>query len=175
MQNKVKITVMMGFIGSLLMFPALGIFQQQEVALVESMPEGEGKGLVRSLCSSCHSLETVLIQRKSEEEWEETVEKMIAWGAQMFPAEMESISGYLAAHYVREAGTSASSAVPGQELFARKCSQCHGDGMWRESRQDRRGWEATLYRMVGQGALWTEEEISQMADYLAQTRGPQND
>jgi hypothetical protein len=26
--------------------------------------------------------------------------------------------------------------------------------------------------MVGRGALWTPEEISAMADYLAQLRGP---
>jgi len=39
-------------------------------------------------------------------------------------------------------------------------------------RQDKRAWESTLYRMVGRGALWTPEEISAMADYLAQLRGP---
>jgi len=34
-------------------------------------------------------------------------------------------------------------------------------------RQDRRGWESVLYRMVGRGALWTEDEIATMAGYLA--------
>jgi hypothetical protein len=43
--------------------------------------------------------------------------------------------------------------------------------MWTSLRQDRRAWESTLYRMVGRGALWTPEEISAMADYLAQIRG----
>jgi hypothetical protein len=38
--------------------------------------------------------------------------------------------------------------------------------MWRDQRQDRRAWEATLYRMVGRGALWSKDEIGQMADYL---------
>jgi uncharacterized protein YfkK (UPF0435 family) len=44
--------------------------------------------------------------------------------------------------------------------------------MWTALRQDRRAWEATLYRMVGRGALWTPEEINGMADYLTQIRGP---
>ena len=44
---------------------------------------------------------------------------------------------------------------------------------WRDLKQDRRAWEGTLYRMVGRGALWTEEEINTMADYLVQINGPQ--
>jgi hypothetical protein len=38
--------------------------------------------------------------------------------------------------------------------------------MWMDLRQDRRAWESTLYRMVGRGALWTEDEVKAMADYL---------
>lgn len=55
---------------------------------------------------------------------------------------------------------------PGKDVFLAKCFQCHAPTMWRDHRQDRRGWESTLYRMVGRGALWTEDEIKTMADYL---------
>ena len=58
---------------------------------------------------------------------------------------------------------------PGKDTLLGKCFQCHGPGMWLDHRQDRRGWEAVLYRMVGRGALWSEEEIKAMADYLAAT------
>ncbi len=44
--------------------------------------------------------------------------------------------------------------------------------MWRDQRQDARAWEANLYRMVGRGALWTTDEIKQMADYLGTDFGP---
>jgi len=56
--------------------------------------------------------------------------------------------------------------APGKETLLAKCFQCHSAGMWMDHRQDRRGWESVLYRMVGRGALWTEEEIKAMADYL---------
>ena len=65
-----------------------------------------------------------------------------------------------------------SAATPGREILQRKCAQCHAATMWTAVKQDRRAWESTLYRMVGRGALWTPEEISAMADYLAQIRGP---
>jgi len=45
--------------------------------------------------------------------------------------------------------------------------------MWQDHRQDRRGWESVLYRMVGRGALWTEDEIKTMAGYLASAYGRQ--
>jgi hypothetical protein len=68
--------------------------------------------------------------------------------------------------------SSASQPASGKEILTGKCFQCHQASMWTSLRQDRKAWEAVLYRMVGRGALWTEQEISAMADFLAQTRGP---
>src|SRR5437868_11452004 len=62
---------------------------------------------------------------------------------------------------------------PGKEVLVSKCFQCHTPNMWMDQRQDRRAWESTLYRMVGRGALWTEDEIRQMADYLGNVYGMQ--
>ena len=61
--------------------------------------------------------------------------------------------------------------APGRDVLTAKCFQCHGPNMFISHRQDRRGWESTLYRMVGRGALWTEDEIKAMADYLASVYG----
>jgi cytochrome c len=60
----------------------------------------------------------------------------------------------------------------GSAIFAKKCLQCHQATMWNSLKQDRKAWESVLYRMVGRGALWTQDEINAMADFLAQTRGP---
>ena len=60
---------------------------------------------------------------------------------------------------------------PGKDVLVSKCFQCHSPNMWMDQRQDRRAWESTLYRMVGRGALWTEEEIRTMADYLGAVYG----
>ena len=63
--------------------------------------------------------------------------------------------------------------APGKEVLVAKCFQCHAPTMWQDHRQDRRGWESVLYRMVGRGALWTEDEIRTMSDYLAAAYGRQ--
>jgi hypothetical protein len=62
--------------------------------------------------------------------------------------------------------------APDAAVFANLCFQCHNARMWSDHRQDRRGWEGVLYRMVGRGALWTEDEIRRMANYLAAGFGP---
>ena len=70
-------------------------------------------------------------------------------------------------------GPPAQAAAPsGKEVLTRRCFQCHPATMWSSVRGDRRQWLGVLYRMVGRGALWTEDEINAMADFLAQTRGP---
>jgi mono/diheme cytochrome c family protein len=61
---------------------------------------------------------------------------------------------------------------PGRGMVMSKCFQCHTDAMFRDQRQDRRGWEAAIYRMIGRGGLWTPEEINLMADYLGSDFGP---
>jgi len=61
---------------------------------------------------------------------------------------------------------------PGRAVVMAKCFNCHTDAMFRDARQDRRAWEAAIYRMVGRGGLWTAEEIKVMADYLGSDFGP---
>ena len=63
-------------------------------------------------------------------------------------------------------------ANPGRDAVMSKCFQCHTDAMFRDHRQVRRGWEATIYRMIGRGGLWTPDEIKLMADYLGTDFGP---
>jgi mono/diheme cytochrome c family protein len=60
----------------------------------------------------------------------------------------------------------------GLTILKAKCFQCHTDSMWRDHRANAREWEATLYRMVGRGGLWTTEEIKLMSDYLGTDFGP---
>jgi len=72
----------------------------------------------------------------------------------------------------QESAQPAAAQHPGRSVVMSKCFQCHTDAMFRDQRQDRRGWEAAIYRMVGRGGLWTAEEIKLMADYLGTDFGP---
>jgi len=69
--------------------------------------------------------------------------------------------------------TPAAGENAGRAMVMAKCFQCHTDAMFRDARQDRRAWEAAIYRMIGRGGLWTADEIKVMADYLGTDFGPE--
>jgi hypothetical protein len=57
-------------------------------------------------------------------------------------------------------------------LTLSKCFQCHSDTIFRDQRQDLRAWEATLYRMLARGAVWSGDDIKAMAGFMATNYGP---
>jgi mono/diheme cytochrome c family protein len=144
-----------------------------------SLPEGKGKELVTRSCVSCHDLSAAVSSRADAAGWKEIVTRMVGNGAQIAPADASLIVAYLAEHFgpaAKPAAPAAASSLPdgpGKDVLTSKCFQCHGQTMWNDLRQDRRAWLGVLYRMVGRRALWTEDEINAMADYLARVRGPQ--
>jgi mono/diheme cytochrome c family protein len=73
----------------------------------------------------------------------------------------------------QSADTQAAAAPSGAELVTKNCFQCHTDTMFRDQRQDSRAWKATIYRMVGRGGLWPQDDIDAMADYLGTALGPE--
>lgn len=55
--------------------------------------------LLEERCALCHSLDRVYSQEKDEAGWRDTVERMIARGAQLDEEEKEQLINYLAAEY----------------------------------------------------------------------------
>ena len=92
------------------------------------------------------------------------------------PGRLDAVVGGLLAGLIFVAAAAAQQPSdapnPGRDAVMSKCFQCHTDAMFRDQRQERRAWEATIYRMIGRGGLYTPEEIKLMADYLATDFGP---
>ena len=172
MLARIKVTGALLLIGSCLIIPALAFLQQQG-SLAESMPEGKGGEMVRTVCVACHTLDTVVTRSKSQQSWRATVNDMMGRGAPLSSSEADTIIDYLGEHYgVDSSPASVSSDPPGKDVVTAKCFQCHGDAYYKHVRMSQREWEGVMYRMVGRGALWTEEEINQMAQYFGQVYGP---
>ena len=147
-------------------------------AATPSLPEGKGKELVATGCVGCHDLNTAVGIRANAAEWRDTVTRMVQNGAQIPAPDAAVIVAYLAEHFGPAAPVAGQAAAtlpdgPGKDVLMSRCFQCHGQTMWNDLRQDRRAWLGVLYRMVGRRALWTEDDINAMADYLTRVRGPQ--
>lgn len=63
------------------------------------LPAGDGQQETKELCSNCHNLQKIVQSRKTPQEWERSVNDMLARGAQIFPDEAEKITKYLSASF----------------------------------------------------------------------------
>ena len=81
----------------LLAWPALlGAQLEPTPALV--WPAGPGADIVQQKCGICHGPELIRSQRLTAEQWTREVDKMVAWGAPLDPAEKAVLAAYLTRH-----------------------------------------------------------------------------
>jgi competence protein ComEA len=57
-------------------------------------------------------------------------------------------------------------AGPGKSTLIRVCSTCHSPDNVIANGQDRAGWEDTITKMAGFGAVATDDEFTEILDYL---------
>ena len=63
-------------------------------------------------------------------------------------------------------------AGPGRDTFIRVCSKCHSPNNVIANGQNQQGWENTITKMVGFGATGTDDEFSEILDYLVKNFPP---
>jgi len=95
-----------------LAFSIMPSSQMGNTELSDQLPEGEGKGYVETLCTSCHGLGLTVSQRKTPEGWEASVYDMLGRISAGLDREADIISRYLAEHFAIEAATSADEIEP---------------------------------------------------------------
>lgn len=66
----------------------------------EDLPDGEGKKILESRCTSCHELSEVTKFRGyyNRAQWRDIVVTMVEYGADLKKPEIETLADYLAQH-----------------------------------------------------------------------------
>jgi cytochrome c5 len=70
-----------------------------EEAPTAQPPAGDGAALLEERCTDCHGLDRTTSARKTREEWEQTVVRMVGKGAQLTKDEQAVLIDYLTATY----------------------------------------------------------------------------
>jgi hypothetical protein len=60
-----------------------------------TLPEGPNRELVEAVCGSCHDIEMVAINGRSEERWRLTIDEMAGYGMRVSPGDRALILRYL--------------------------------------------------------------------------------
>jgi competence protein ComEA len=63
-------------------------------------------------------------------------------------------------------------AGTGKDTLIRVCSKCHSPDNVIANGQDRTGWENTITKMAGFGAVGTDDEFTEILDYLVKNFPP---
>ena len=62
------------------------------------LPDGPNRELVEAVCGSCHDIEMVAINGRSEERWRLTIDEMAGYGMRISPGDRALILRYLATY-----------------------------------------------------------------------------
>jgi len=62
------------------------------------LPDGPNRELVEAVCGSCHDIEMVAINGRSEERWGLTMDEMAGYGMRISPGDRTLILKYLATY-----------------------------------------------------------------------------
>ncbi len=62
----------------------------------DQLPESKGKDLYQKICGACHSADVVFKTRTTKEKWQNTVDEMVARGADGTDEQLDIIVDYLA-------------------------------------------------------------------------------
>src|SRR5471030_1769778 len=110
---------------------ALPLHAQQDA---NPLSPGEGRDVVAATCGQCHGLNAITNLRQGKTAWRHQVYDMVQRGAQVSPAEMDTIVNYLVTNYgpgIPFPGQTPSritlaAAGPAAALVSTKCGICHG-------------------------------------------------
>lgn len=134
------------------------------------LPPGVSRNLADAACRMCHDASIIAQQRLRPAEWARVVDKMIGYGAPVWPAGRDGLVRYLAEHFgAREPAPARATLGEGaaalQVRFA--CLVCHDEGIILQQRLDRATWARTVDKMIGWGAFVRPEDRAALIDYLA--------
>lgn len=139
-----------------------------------------GEQLVSERCTVCHSIDRIKNKMASGADrsaWEQTVDRMISYGAQLNADERQAVIDYLSGQggaapapaATPTAASSTSSALNGEQLVSERCTVCHSADRINKkiaSGADRAAWEQTVDRMISHGAQLNADERQAVLDYL---------
>jgi cytochrome c5 len=160
-------------VAAVLLFASPGLCFAQAA---DPLPPGDGHDLVAVACSQCHFLSTIAKIRDGASGWRRYVSNMVLRGAQLTPAEVDTVVNYLALNL--GPGINLPPAKPvtlpagdGKQLVETRCGLCHDLERVAAVKRRKADWPVIVANMAEQGAPVTADESRAISDYLAANFG----
>lgn len=135
------------------------------------LPPGEGRDIVATACTQCHTFQFPTTLREGPAGWRFHVQDMVIRGAQLNAAEVEILVDYLANNFAP--GMNLPPAIPvnlpegaGKQLVEQSCIACHDLQKVGNERLGRKDWDRVMAHMIELGAPLSPETSKIILGYL---------
>ena len=146
-----------------------------EADAAPAFDEAAAANLVNASCTTCHDLTGIERGLYPADEWRETVNRMLGYGLNISDEEIETIVTYLGTAPDAVDGDDGYDAAAAEVLLNSACTTCHdltgitsAPGTYTEA-----DFRETIERMLGHGAVLSNDEIDILVRYLTETYGAQ--
>lgn len=146
------------------------------------LPDGDGKKILETSCTSCHGIDGVTSMKLGKEGWEGLVSSMVSLGAQVDQKDVPVLIDYLVKNFGPAdanpaganpaAGQSAASEAETKKVLESACTSCHDLDLVSEQHLTKEEWQGVVASMIAKGASLTDKDTPALVDYLAKTYGP---
>jgi hypothetical protein len=138
-----------------------------------ALPDGPGSDVAKESCLGCHGVTPILQQRLTRTQWQNEVDKMIRWGAEVRADSKDKLVDYFAGHFPsrRVLSPKGPGSLPdgaGLEVVKESCLSCHGGEPITQQRLSRAQWTAEVDKMIRWGADVAADKKDAMIAYLAE-------
>jgi hypothetical protein len=138
-----------------------------------ALPDGPGSDVAKESCLGCHGATPILQQRLTRTQWQNEVDKMIRWGAEVPADSKDKLGDYFAAHFpsrriLSPKGPGSLPEGAGLDAVKESCLSCHGGEPISQQRLSRAQWTAEVDKMIRWGAEVPAEKKDAMIAYLAE-------
>jgi cytochrome c5 len=134
-----------------------------------ALPPGEGRDLVATACSQCHTLNVIMAGRDGPVGWKKHVYNMVLRGAQLTPREADTVIQYLITNFGPGAPAATAAALPsgpGKELVETRCAVCHNLERVTVVKRQKRDWETVVANMYERWGMSAPDEVQAISAYL---------
>jgi len=131
----------------------------------QQKPPKDGEAIMNAACGSCHDTSSIQTAARNEQEWTDTVDRMVALGATLSDQDRPILIKYL----VKSHGPMPDG--PGKDIVLNTCTICHDLSRIKSVRHTAEEWEETLVAMLNEGAPLSDENFPIVLRYLAKNFG----
>lgn len=145
------------------------------------LPTGEARKAILNNCTACHGIDPFGTKRLDRAGWQSLIDSMKAKGAEVQDKDIPVLLDYLVKTFGPDVPLPGDAGGRGQagpdaavqNILKSACTQCHNLTRVDSQNLTKPSWQDIVERMKAKGAQISDDDVTNLVEYLFRTHGPQ--